>query len=151
MGRCFIFLPHREAHGRIKSKAASSLCSLDKQENNHQPQAFLFCSSEPLGCFPEVLPTYVICSEGPRERASPPPPHTSPWPHPWGGTGNIPLCFAPRTDTGIGMSTQVPTTQPVESTLRSETHLKLRVQPPLLREQSRTGPKEESKSLMVSK
>ena len=50
-----------------------------------------------------------------------------------------------------GSAGAVPTTQPVESTLRSETHLKLRVQPPLLREQSRTGPKEESKSLMVSK
>lgn len=43
------------------------------------------------------------------------------------------------------------TTQPEESTWRSDTHLKFRVQPPLFREQSRTGPKDDSRSLMVSK
>lgn len=43
------------------------------------------------------------------------------------------------------------TTHPEESTWRSDTHLKFRVQPPLFREQSRTGPKEDSRSLMVSK
>lgn len=49
------------------------------------------------------------------------------------------------------MSHRALTTHPEESTWRSDTHLKFRVQPPLFREQSRTGPKEDSRSLMVSK
>lgn len=152
MGRCFIFLPRWKAQGRRKSETAFSPCFLDKQENDHQPQAFFFCSSEPLGSFPEVLKAYAICREGPRGGESPPPAHTSPWPHPRRGSRQCPPPPCPQNRRQPwGPAATVPTTQPVESTLRSETHLKLRVQPPLLREQSRTGPKEESKSLMVSK
>lgn len=41
--------------------------------------------------------------------------------------------------------------QPEESNCRSDTHLKFFLQPPLSLEQSRTGPKDASKSSTVSK
>lgn len=43
------------------------------------------------------------------------------------------------------------TTQPVESSLRSEMQRKFLLQPPLSREQSRTGPKESRRTSRLSK
>lgn len=92
------------------------------------------------------FPPGIHCQEGTGQQRAP---HTS---IPLGIAVGNKQCVPPG---NAGSKQCVPpavrTTQPVESTWRSETHLKLRVQPPLLREQSRTGPKEESKSLMVSK
>lgn len=47
--------------------------------------------------------------------------------------------------------TRTPTTQPLESSLRSETQRKFLLQPPLPRLQSRTGPKESRRTSRLSK